>query len=159
MWVLSDTQQNVQIRLCGHALSLIPEASGIFKLGERQSSCELWRARNSPNWQMAIPHEGRHLTHSTLPHNMTVMSAPEGSPSRGGEVMVYVTDINSPSSPTPFYSVLVFVSAFMALSTLFHSINSPDNSSLSHSVLLVLILPYWSFQLYISLWKSLSALM
>ena len=57
-------------------------------------------------------------------------------------------------SPTPFYSVLVFVSVFMALSTLFHSINSPNISSLSHSVLLVLFLPYWSFQLYISLWKS-----
>ena len=45
-----------------------------------------------------------------------------------------------------------------ALSTLFHSIISPDNSSLSHSVLLVLCLPYCSFQLYISLWKSPSAL-
>ena len=81
---------------------------------------------------------------------------PAGSPSRGGDGMVYVTDINSPSSPTPFYSVLVFVSAFMALSTLFHSINSPDNSSLSHSVLLVLVLPYWSFQLYIYLFIKVS---
>ena len=33
----------------------------------------------------------------------------------------------------------------MALSTVFHSINSPDNSPLSHSVLPVLFLPYWSF--------------
>ena len=54
-----------------------------------------------------------------------------------------MSDINQPSLPTPFYSVLVSVSVFMALLTLFHSINSPDNSSLSHSVLLVLILPYW----------------
>ena len=46
-----------------------------------------------------------------------------------------------------FYFVLVPV--FMALSTVLHSINSPDNSPLSHSVLLVLFLPYWSFQLYI----------
>ena len=51
---------------------------------------------------------------------------------------VYVFDINQPSLPTPFYSVLVTVSVFMALSTVFHSINSPDNSQLSHSVLLVL---------------------
>ena len=58
-----------------------------------------------------------------------------------------MSDINQPSLPTPVYSVLVSVSVFMALSTLFHSINSPDNSSLSRSVLLVLILPYWSFQL------------
>ena len=57
-------------------------------------------------------------------------------------IVHYVTDINKPSLPTPFHSVLVSVSVFMALSTLFHSINSPDNSSLSHSVLLVLILPY-----------------
>ena len=42
---------------------------------------------------------------------------------------VYVFDINQPSMPTPFYSVLVSVSVFMALSTIFHSINSPDNSA------------------------------
>ena len=54
--------------------------------------------------------------------------------------------------PTPFHSVLVSVSVFMALSTVFHSINSPNHSSLSHSVLPVLFLPYWSFELYISLY-------
>ena len=57
-------------------------------------------------------------------------------------------------------NVLVSISVFTALSTVFHSINSPDNSPLSHhSVLPVLFLPYWSFQLSISLWKSPSALM
>ena len=56
------------------------------------------------------------------------------------------------------YSVLVSVPVFMAFWTQLHSINSPDNSSLSHSVLPVLFLPYVSFQLYISLWKSPSAL-
>ena len=49
-------------------------------------------------------------------------------------------DINQPSLPTPFYSVLVSVSVFMALSTVFHSMNSLDNSPLSHSVLVVLLL-------------------
>ena len=68
-----------------------------------------------------------------------------------GDAAVYVFDINQPSSPTPFHSVLVPVSVSMALSTVFHSINSPDNSSVSHSVLLVLFLPYWSFQLNIYL--------
>ena len=77
-------------------------------------------------------------------------SVPKGSPSRGGDVAVYVFDINQSSLPTPFYSVLVFVSVFMALSTVFHSINPPDNSPLSHSVLPVLFLPYWSFQLFLS---------
>ena len=47
-----------------------------------------------------------------------------------------------------FYPVLVSVSAFMTLSTVFHSINSPDNAPLSHSVLPLLYMPYWSFQLY-----------
>ena len=39
-----------------------------------------------------------------------------------------------------------------------HSMNSPNISLSSHSDLLVLSLPYWSFQLYIPLWKSPSAL-
>ena len=50
-----------------------------------------------------------------------------------------------------FNSVLVSISVFLALSTVFHSINSTDNSPLSHSVLLVLFLPYCFFQQYISL--------
>ena len=74
---------------------------------------------------------------------------PAGSPSRGANVAIYVFDKNQPSLPTPFYSVLVSVSVFVALSTAFHSMNSPDNSPLSHSVLPVLFLPYCSFQLYI----------
>ena len=61
-----------------------------------------------------------------------------GSPSRGGDVAVYVFDINQTSLPTPLYSVLVS----LALSTEFHSFNSPDNSPLSQSVLPVLYLPY-----------------
>ena len=69
-----------------------------------------------------------------------------GSPSRGGDVKAYLFNISQPGLPTPFYSVLVTVPVFMALSTVFHSINSPDNSPLSHSALLVSILPYWSFE-------------
>ena len=70
----------------------------------------------------------------------------------------FMSGINQPSLPTPFYSVLVSISVFMALSTVFHSISSPDNSPFSDSVLPVLSLPYWSFQLYISLWKPPPAL-
>ena len=68
-----------------------------------------------------------------------------GSPSHVGDVTVYVLDINQPGLPTPFHSVLVSVSVCKALSTKFHSINSLDNYSLSHSLLLVLFLSYWSF--------------
>ena len=77
-----------------------------------------------------------------------------GSPSRDGDVTVYICDINQPSLATPVYSVLVSISDFMALSTVFHSINSPDNSPFSHSVLPVLSLPYWSFQLYTCLFMK-----
>ena len=56
-----------------------------------------------------------------------IFTVPAGSPSRGGGVLVYVKGINQPSLPTPFYSVLVSVSVFMALSPVFDSINSPDN--------------------------------
>ena len=71
---------------------------------------------------------------------MSAPNVPTGSPSRGEDVAVYVFDINQPSLPTLFYSVLVSVSVSMAFSTVFHSINSPDNSPLSHSVLTVLFL-------------------
>ena len=40
----------------------------------------------------------------------------------------FMSDINQPSLPNPFYSVLVSISVFMALSAVFHSIKSPDNS-------------------------------
>ena len=43
------------------------------------------------------------------------------------------------SLTAPFYSVLVFISVFMALSTIFHCINPPDNSLPSHPVLSSLI--------------------
>ena len=74
-------------------------------------------------------------------------------------VCLFVFYVKQPSLPTPFYSVLVSISVFMALSTVFHSVNFPDNSPLSYSVLLVLFLTYWSFQLYIALWMSSSALL
>ena len=50
----------------------------------------------------------------------------------------FVSNINQPSLPTPFYSVLVSFSVFMALSTVFHSINSPNKCPFSHSALPVL---------------------
>ena len=74
-----------------------------------------------------------------------------GSPSRGWDVAVFIFEINQPSLPAPFHPDLVSVSVLMALLTVFHSINSPDNALLSHSVLPDLFLPYWSFQLYSSL--------
>ena len=82
----------------------------------------------------------------------TSFIVPTGSPSRGGDVAVYACH-----KPTElahsffFYSVLVSDSVFVALSTVFHIINSPNNSPLSHSVLPVLFLTHWSFQLDISL--------
>ena len=70
------------------------------------------------------------------------ITVPAGSPSRDGDVVVSVFDIAQPSLPTPFHPFLVSISVFMALSTVFHSINSPDDSPFSYSVLPVLFLPY-----------------
>ena len=60
-------------------------------------------------------------------------------------VLRFVSDINQQSLPTPVYSVLASISVFMAHSTVFHSVDSPDNFPFSDSVLPVLSLPYWSF--------------
>ena len=84
--------------------------------------------------------------------------SPRARPLVGGEVTVYVSDINQPNLPTLFYSAVVSAIVFMALLTVFHSINSPDTPPHSHSVLPALFLPYWSFQLYVSLRKSPPAL-
>ena len=49
------------------------------------------------------------------------LKVPTGSPSRGGDVTVYVFNINQQSLPTPFYSVLVSVSVLCPFSyMLFH---------------------------------------
>ena len=72
-----------------------------------------------------------------------------------GLLWFYVKDFNQPSLPTPLYAVLVSVSVFMALSTVFHSINSPDNSPLFPSVLPALILRYWSLN-YLSFFMKVS---
>ena len=91
----------------------------------------------------------------TTPYCYTI---PACSLSRVG-MLRFIFDINQPSLSAPFFSaVIVSVSVFMALSTVLRPINSPDNSLLSYSVRLVLFLPYWSFQLYVALWKSPSAL-
>ena len=89
------------------------------------------------------------LTH-THTHSLSLSLFPAGSPSHGRDVVVYVFDIKQLRLPTPFYSSPVSISVFMALSTVFHSINSPDSTPFSHSVLPVLSLPYWSFLLYVS---------
>ena len=70
--------------------------------------------------------------------NCCVSLVPEGRPSLGGDVAVDVFDINQPSLPNPFYSGLVSVFVFLALSAVFHSINSRDNSPLFECVLPVL---------------------
>ena len=85
---------------------------------------------------------------------ISVLLVPTRSPSRGGDVAVYVFDINQLSLPTRFYSVLVSVSVSMALSTVFPFIISPDNSPFSYSVLPVLSLCLFSPFRCISLYES-----
>ena len=79
-----------------------------------------------------------HIVTCVIKVNQTLtydlMNCTRGSPSRDRDV-TFMSDINQPSLPTPFYSVLVSLSVFKTLSTVFNSINSPDNSSFSDSVL------------------------
>ena len=72
---------------------------------------------------------------------IVLLNVPAGSPSRGGDVAVYIFCINQPLFLTPFYLALVSISVVMTLSTVVHSINSPDNFTFSPSVLPVLSLP------------------
>ena len=100
---------------------------------------------------LIIDHITKHGVCETL-RTHHLIRVPMGSPSRGWDVVVYAFDINQPNLPTPFYSVLVSVSVFMTLTTVFRSINSPDISPFSHSVLPVFLLPHWSFN-YLPLMK------
>ena len=77
---------------------------------------------------------------------------PAGSPSRGEGVKVYVKDINQPSMPAPFYSVLVSVSLLWHFQLYF--IKFFRRLSVFSLCFSVLSLPYWFFQLYVSLRKS-----
>ena len=56
-------------------------------------------------WCILIAGPYRLFTFTLLPPHLVVLM---GSPSHGGDVTVYVKDINQPSLPT-FYSVLVFI--------------------------------------------------
>ena len=66
-----------------------------------------------------------------------------------------MSNINRPSLPTLLDSVLVSISVFMSLSTVFHSIHSPNNSPFSHSDLPFLSLPYFVLSALISLYERL----
>ena len=81
---------------------------------------------------------------------------PAGSPSRGGDVAVYVWHKPTELSHSFLFCSCVCFCLYGPFNCI-HSISSPDNSPLSHSVLPVLFLHYWSFELYISLRKSPSA--
>ena len=99
-------------------------------------------------------------------------TSPRARPSRGRNVVVYVKDTGRHKPAELAYSFLFcscvyfclygpskcisFHKFSLALSNVFHSIHSPDNSPLSHSVLPVVSLPYWSFLLYISLFMKVS---
>ena len=72
---------------------------------------------------------------------------PAGSPSRGRDFAVYDFDINQPSLPTPFYSVLVYFGLsgpFNCISFHKFSRHLPAFSLCSSG-----LLSHWSLQLYI----------
>ena len=85
--------------------------------------------------------------HTKLQKNPGCLFVPVGSSSGGGNVAVYVFDVNQPSLPTPFLCSCAYFRLYGHFNCIY-SINFTNNPLLSHSVLLVLFLPLWSFQLY-----------
>ena len=87
----------------------------------------------------------------------TIFWVPASSPSRGGDVAVYAFDMNQPSLPTPFYSVLVSISVFTAFSTVFHSIQifptTPGFLTLLFQFYFCLIGPFNYISLYESIFQ------
>ena len=79
------------------------------------------------------------------------ITVPKGSPSRGGDVVVYVKDINQPSLPTlfSFYSCVYFCLYDPFSCILFHKFSRQLSAfSLCSSEFFFPL--YWSFELYIS---------
>ena len=111
----------------------------------------LWRFLTPPPVIRIYPHEviSSLLRHYSLSATFLNNSSPQAHLHVVG-MLRFMFDINQPNLPAPFYSVLMSISVFMAFSTVFHSINSPNNSPFSHSVLPILSPLYWTFQLYIS---------
>ena len=104
-----------------------------------------WHGRHFPRFQLRRPCPLQSLV---LKHDLTYGYLKlDGSPRahlRVVGILRFMSDINQLSLPTPFYSVSVSSYVLLALSTVFHSIHSPNNSPFSHSVLLhlpVLSLP------------------
>ena len=55
------------------------------------------------HWYMLLLETTVHYTVHCHWYSAALTHVPAGSPSHGGDVMVYVTDINQPSLPTPFF--------------------------------------------------------
>ena len=89
------------------------------------------RERMDVRWMDGDVWITRRIAFGQTRYPCTMKTVPAGWPWRGVDVTVFVPDINQSSLPTSFYSVLGFISVFMALSTVFHSIHSPNNSVFS----------------------------
>ena len=70
-------------------------------------------------------------TNQVWHQSLQQLTVPASSSSPGGDVVVYVSEIKPTKLAHFFYSLLVSISVLLALSTMFHSINSPDNSAFS----------------------------
>ena len=135
---------------------------GLFRRFDDSPSAlsTLFISRNRNKAQAACMHShtcARACIHTHVHACIPSLRSPRAPLSRGGDVAVYVSDIKQSSLPTSFYPALASVSVFMALSAVFHSTKTPNNSPLSHSVFPLLFCLIGPIN-YISLLKSLSAL-
>ena len=148
-WDPEQYQAVASLTTSRHTISDVRDCMDRDILEINEDKTEMMLTKTLNNWLFLCP--------STTPSFLPSSAVPAGSPSRVGDVVDYVKDINQPSLPTSFYSVLVSISVFMALSTISHSINSPDNSplfSLSssglNSALLVLSTIYFFMKVSLS---------
>ena len=103
----------------GRLLQCLYSAQNFDREGIARNRHAKYSAKRPP-----IPVVANSIVHKTYGFLQRVLSlcVPAGSPSRGGDAAVYVSDIEKLSLPTPLYSVLVSIFVFMALSTVGHSI-------------------------------------
>ena len=112
-----------------------------FSLTQRSDfSCSENEATGTPKMK---PQElqSRSFVSSRFQVRRSMLPSLAGSPSRGGDVTVYVLNINQLSLPTPFYSVLMSISPLWPFQLYFIPETLPNSSPLSLSVLPALFLP------------------
>ena len=146
-WARGDGEGGYLQAACGLQPSGLPPVL-VTKFGTVWAVSSLTRQHHDSCTSQACP------LHDNIRRQFWPLESPRAHLHVVGILRCMSFSVNQPSSLTSFYSVLASVSVVMALSTVFHSIFPTTVRFLT--VLPVLFLPYWSFQLYTSMKVSVS---